>query len=64
MTGEDFTAWMRHMNFKNGAAAEALDLSRNTIPKYISEGAPGYIDLACAALAGNVRPWSKRNAID
>lgn len=62
MTGEDFTAWMAHMKFRKADAAEALGLGRNTVPRYMEEGAPLYIALACTALAQGMPAWRKIGA--
>lgn len=57
MTGEDFTAWMRHMNLEKGEAALLLGLGRNTVPRYMQAGAPAYIGYACAAIAMGLPQW-------
>lgn len=57
MTGEDFTAWMQHMGYNITQTVQALEVSRNTVPRYMKDGAPLYIALACAALARKIQPW-------
>ena len=59
MTADDFTAWMAHMGLNKLQTASALAISRNTVTKYMSEGAPDYIALACSALAQGLPKWRK-----
>ena len=59
MTGEDFTAWMEHVGMNKIKAAAALGLGRNTVARYMIEGAPEYIALACAAIAFGLPAWKK-----
>lgn len=58
MTGDDFTAWMKHMNLGISEAADRLGLGRNTVPRYMKDGAPSYIGYACAAIAMALPQWS------
>jgi hypothetical protein len=60
MTADDFNAWLAHMKLNDAQATRALGLgSRNTLVKYKAEGAPGYIALACAALAYGLPAWRR-----
>lgn len=61
MTGDDFTAWMKHMHLGVSDAAERLGIGRNTVPRYMKEGAPKHIGLACAAIAMSLPEWQARN---
>lgn len=61
MTAHDFTTWMAHRRLNVGAAAEALGVGRNTIPRYMKEGAPKHIGLACAAIAMGLPEWEARD---
>lgn len=60
MTADDFVAWMKLRGFNILQTADALGIGRNTVTKYIAEGAPKSIALACAALAFGLPPWSKQ----
>ena len=62
MTGDDFTAWMKHMNLDIGEAADRLGISRNTVPRYRRDGAPKHIGYACAAIAMGLPEWGTRSA--
>lgn len=57
MTAEDFRAWLESMGWSQREVARRLDLSRNTVAKYLEEGAPVAIGYACAALARGLAPW-------
>jgi len=57
MTGEDFTAWMGHMGWNIMQTSNGLGLGRNTVTKYMRDGAPDYIGYACAALAFGLPRW-------
>ncbi len=59
MTGDDFTAWMAHMGFNIAKTSTGLGISRNSVSKYMAEGAPDYIALACSALAQGLPKWRK-----
>ena len=59
MTGDDFARFMAHMGWSERETATRLELSRNSVAKYKREGAKIDIDLACAALAAGLPPWSK-----
>ncbi len=61
MTGYDFTRWMASHKLNVGAAAEALGVGRNTIPRYMKEGAPKHIGLACAAISMGLPEWKARD---
>jgi predicted transcriptional regulator len=60
MTGDDFTAWMKHMGLSIGEAADRLGLGRNTVPRYMRDGAPAHIGYACAAIAMGLPQWAAR----
>ena len=60
MTAHDFTAWMKHMNLDKGETARLLGLGRNTVPRYMAEGAPPYIGYACAAIAMGLPQWGQK----
>ena len=62
MTGEDFSAWMKHMGFGIGEAAAKLGVGRNTVPRYMKEGAPDHIAYACAAIAFGLPKWTSQSA--
>lgn len=57
MTGEDFTAWMAHVGWNVSKTATAFDMSRNTVAKYLREGAPDHVAYACAAIAFGLPKW-------
>ena len=57
MTGPDFTAWMARMGLNILQTATLLDLGRNTVARYMKDGAPGYIGYACAAVAQGLPKW-------
>lgn len=59
MKAKDFSAWIAYMAWNDSEVARQLDISRNSVAKYKDEGAPGYIGLACAALAANLLPWEE-----
>lgn len=59
MDAKDFAAWIDHMNISDAEAARRLDIARNSVAKYRREGAPGYIGLACAALAFGLPTWRR-----
>jgi hypothetical protein len=62
---QDFQAWLEHMGFDgyggNPKAAEALGVSIATLKNYKTGAVviPHSVDLACAALAQGIRPWSE-----
>ena len=58
MTGDDFTAWIVHMDWSQRKVANVLGLSRNSVAKYMIEGAPDSIGYACAALAFGLPKWA------
>ncbi len=58
MTGSDFSAWMTHMGWNILETAEHLGLGRNTVARYMREGAPNYIGYACAAIAYGLPKWA------
>lgn len=58
MTGRDFEKWLRVMGWSQRKCALELDLSRNTVAKYLVEGAPVTVGLACAAVAAGLPEWS------
>jgi hypothetical protein len=61
MTAPDFSAWVAHMkatrNWKARECAKQLNCGVNQIARWSRKGAPGYIGLACAALAYGLPPW-------
>jgi len=61
MTAKDFAAWLDHMKLKKRPAAEALGISRNSVDRYLENGAPRTVALACAAIAFGLPPWSQKN---
>ncbi|MCF4166348.1 hypothetical protein L2U69_11890 [Zavarzinia compransoris] len=59
MEAKDFCAWLNHMKFNDSEAGRRLGISRTTIIKYKSSGAPEHIALACAALAFGLPAWQR-----
>ena len=59
MTADDFRAFLDHMGWNRIDAAEHLGLSRNSVTKYLSEGAPLTVALACAARSFGLPPWRR-----
>lgn len=59
MTGIEFAAWLEHTGLNKSQAASRLGLSRNTVDKYLKEGAPDHIAYACAAIAFGLPKWSQ-----
>lgn len=59
MTADDFNAWMEHMELNVSKTARRLGLSRNTVAKYQTEGAPDHIAYACAAIAFGLPKWKR-----
>ena len=59
MTGEQFTAFLDHMEWNDSEAARRLGKSRNSIAKYKNEGAGDDLDYACAAFASGLPRWSE-----
>ncbi|MGE8131810.1 hypothetical protein ACQKQD_33260 [Methylobacterium sp. NPDC080182] len=61
MTADDFTAWTRFMKDTRGwsglECARQLQCGPNQIRVWKDNGAPGYIGLACAALAFGLPAW-------
>lgn len=57
MTSSDFEIWIAHMGWSQRRVAKELDLSRNTVARYLIDGAPRHIGLACAALAHGLTEW-------
>lgn len=57
MEAKDFNAWIVHMGWSDSEVARRLGLSRNSVAKYRTEGAPEHIGLACAALAFGLPAW-------
>jgi len=58
MDAKDFTAWQAHMGFNDSETSRRLGITRKTIAKYKTDGAPLHVALACAALAFGLPPWS------
>lgn len=59
MTADDFAAWLEHMGFNILQASARLGMSRNTVARYMKEGAPVSVGLACAALAFGLPAWRR-----
>lgn len=59
MDAKDFSAWIDHMGWNDSEVARNLELSRNTVAKYKTEGAPASIGYACAALAFGLPEWEQ-----
>lgn len=59
MTGADFTAWMQLKGWNILKTAAELELGRNTVSRYMREGAPKHIAYACAALAFGLPAWKQ-----
>ncbi|MEM8814039.1 MAG: hypothetical protein AAGF59_15615 [Pseudomonadota bacterium] len=62
MTGQEFQDWQTFMKLSSRKTAERLDVARDTVARYRESGTPGYIDLACMALACNLPPWPAKPA--
>lgn len=60
MTSDDLRAWQKQMNLTYDGAAAALGVSRATYARYIQNGAPYSIGLACAALVANLPPYAAK----
>lgn len=58
MTSSDFATWLDHMGLSQRQAAVMLDISRNSVAKYLEIGAPALVGYACAALAAGLPQWS------
>lgn len=48
--------WQKEMGFTYDSAAQSLGVSRATYARYIKDGAPLSILLACAALKAGLKP--------
>lgn len=59
MTGEDLAAWMEAQGLNIIKAADLFGIGRNTMARYMKEGAPDYIAYACAAIAFGLPKWRK-----
>lgn len=57
MPAADFVSWQARMGLSDKAAAEILEVSRNTVAQYRVSGAPRHIALACSAYAMGLPPW-------
>ena len=60
MTAEQLTWWQISLGLSNSAAAERLCMSRRHFIR-LRRGLspiPGYLGLACAAIAAGVPPWA------
>jgi hypothetical protein len=57
MSAEEFSAWLKHVDFSERHAARILQISRTTIAKYRQEGAPAHIGFACSAIARGMPMW-------
>ncbi len=60
MTSENLAAWQKQMSYTYESAAKALGISRATYGRYLKDGAPLYIGLACAALTARLAPWAAK----
>ncbi len=57
MSGHDLTKWVEHMGCTKKGAARMLGISRTSLDRYLQEGAPVTVGLACAALAFGLPVW-------
>jgi hypothetical protein len=59
MTPADYRNWKSTLGYSGVDACRALGIAPNTDTKYSRDGTtiPPYIALACAAVAGQLRPW-------
>lgn len=64
MSPADFQAWLDHMGLNQRSAAAALGISPTSIVKYRREGAPLYIERACAAIAAGLPTWRLENPME
>lgn len=60
MPAAHFRAWLAHMALSERQAVAVLGISRMTIRRYLRDGAPVHVGLACAALARGITPWRPR----
>lgn len=62
MTPSDLRAWQAQMGYTYESAAEALGISRGGYAKQVGGVVPidRRTDLACAAIAHGIKPWSER----
>lgn len=58
MTAQDFAAFLAHMKWNKSAASRELGIGRNTVDRYLEEGAPKHIGYACAAIAFGLPAWA------
>ena len=58
MTTSDLREWQNQMGYTYNTAAAALGVSRATYARYLQNGAPLAIGLACAALAAGLSAYS------
>lgn len=57
MTAQDFNDWLEFEKLNDVQASNALGVSRNSIAKYKSEGAPQTVELACNAITYRLPGW-------
>ena len=58
MTNADLKAWQAQMGCTYETAAAALGVSRATYARYIKDGPPKIVGLACAAIAAGLSEYS------
>lgn len=59
MSAADFAAWMAAEQLSLRGAQAALGIgSRNSLLKYLAEGAPLTVALACRAVSAKLPPWT------
>lgn len=58
MSAADFRAWMEREQLSLRGAQARLGIgSRNSLLKYLAEGAPLTVALACSAISAGLGPW-------
>ncbi|WOE76361.1 helix-turn-helix domain-containing protein [Alterisphingorhabdus coralli] len=63
MTGKDMAAFMAHMRWTKAKTARELGITRASLDKYLIDGAPKTLALACSALAFGLPAWTDGKAI-
>ena len=58
MTSDDMKRWQQMMGFTYETAAATLGISRATYARYIKDGPPKLVGLACAAIAAGLSEYS------
>lgn len=54
MTAADLRKWQRSMSWTQATAAQKLGVSLATYKRYLTDGPPRLVGLACAALAAGL----------